>query len=181
MIETVTKVPSQPAAEALWEAVVQSYRQAWAMRLQDSGGERRGETESNLAKSILDWSEGVPADGHTKAFLLETMFRTEDHRMADALTLQATFQKKLQAAQAEWLESLDRRIGQEVRRAVESMPRPVPTPRLVPTAETPVSAIVPKSIPAPRRRERPAVGDIPSIIDLLLAEQQRTASPACAA
>ena len=36
--------------------------------------------------------------------------------------------QRLKAAQAEWLESLDRRIGQEVRRAVESLPRPAVAP-----------------------------------------------------
>jgi hypothetical protein len=162
--------PSPALAELNWQQVVRTYRAACVLHRQAPGAESQRVLEQDLAESILTWAECDAADGATQTQRLEAMFQQERQRVEDAWFAQELMRQRWHS---ELLPALSVHIGEEVRKAVRTLPaaRPVAmgTARGQPTP-APMRAR-PEARPA-----RPAAGDIASIIDLLL-EQECAATP----
>ncbi len=169
---------SSNTADALWQKVVQDYRQLCVLQQQARNEESLRLLQNDLPVSILEWSERDSADGASKARRLDEMFQVEQTRLADAWLAQELM---AQQVRAELLPSLTAQITAEVRKAVtESNLRPAATlaPAARPQAPAPTRAPQPApSRPAPAaapaaRPARVAAGDLTSIIDLILADEQ---------
>lgn len=161
---------SNNSADALWQKVVQDYRQLCVLQRQARNEESLPLLQHDLPVSILAWSELDSADGAAKARRLDEMFHVEQTRVADAWLAQELMAQRVRA---ELLPSLTAQITAEVRKAVtQSVPRTAPV-----QAARPVQPAVPAPRPAPAtapaRPARVAAGDIASIIDLILEGEQR--------
>lgn len=159
-------------ADALWQKVVQDYRQLCVLQRQTRREESSWLFQAELPASILEWSEHEAADGAAKARRLDEMFQQEQRRVADAWLAQEFMEQRLRT---QLLPSLAARIDEKVRKAVTQnaalfAPVQSPAPRPVPPRPAPVAA---RATETPRRPARVAAGDIASIIDLILEGEQR--------
>ncbi len=167
-------------ADALWQKVVQDYRQFCVLQRQARREESSRLLQTELPASILEWSEREAADGFAKARRLDEMFQQEQRRVADAWLAQEFMEQRLRT---QLLPSLSARIDEEVRKAVtqnaaQLAPVQSPAPRAVPPRSAPVTA---RATENSRRPARVAAGDIASIIDLILeGEQPPNAQPLAA-
>lgn len=163
---------SPDLAETLWLKIVRDYRQACVLHRQARREESQRMLEGVLPESILAWAECDPTDGATQTQRLEAMFQQERQRIEDAWLAQEFAQQRWQA---ELLPALSAHIGEEVRKAV----RTLPAARPVAVVPAPMHQVAPRIIaqPEPRsaRPTRTAASDIASIIDLLLEQECSTA------
>jgi hypothetical protein len=118
--------------------------------------------KQKLPRTIAAWSEACSRDPGTKKKQLDGMFQTEQRRVEDAYTLH-----ELAALhwQEELIPSLARSLGQEMREAMREQ-------FALRNAQEAASA--PAFAPS-RYRPRVAFDDIPAVIDLIVAEEQRDA------
>ena len=146
--------------DALWQKVVQDYRQLFVLRRQGRHEESTRLLHGQLQTRIAEWSAEDPTDAAAKRQRLNEMFQAEQRRLDDVWYLQDIMEQRLRA---EFLPALTERIAEEVRQAVAQATaalKPAPAPRPAPRPE-----------PRQTRSDRPvrvSAGDIPSIIDMLL-------------
>ncbi len=170
MAESATNLPPARTPEALWQRIVQDYRQLCALQRQARAEESDRLLRDELPARILAWAEQDPSDGTAKARRLDQMFQREHQRLADAWMLEELLEQRLRS---QVMPALTARIDAEVRRAMQapaasrpelhiSEPAPRPAPTVIPLAESCT------------RPARVSVGDIPSIIDLILHQERQS-------
>lgn len=164
---------SDPTDDALWQQVVQTYRQLCVHQRQPRDAASLNRLQAELTAHILDWADCVTVDGAAQARRLDEMFQAEQRHVADAWLAHELLEQRLRA---ELLPALTAHLSEEVRRAVTQFTsRPAP---LAPAVAPPPIVAMPVSPAAAPRPTRVPAGDIPSIIDLILAsEPRRTACP----
>ncbi len=167
---TATQTNLSPAlAEVNWQQVVRTYRAACVLHRQARGAESQRVLEQDLAERILTWAECDAADGTTQTQRLAAMFQQERQRVEDAWLAHELMRQRWQS---ELLPALSVHIGEEVRKAVRTLPAARPA-AVVPAPGQPTPA--PMRTRSESRPARPAAGDIAAIIDLLL--EQECAAP----
>jgi hypothetical protein len=174
MAESVPNLPTACPPDALWQQIVQDYRQLCVLQRQARGAECDRLLRDELPTRILAWAEQDGADGAAKARRLDDMFQAEQRRFADAWAIEQTVAQRLRS---DLLPALSAQINEEVQRAIQ---RHVPS-RPLPSAAGPVPVSVPCPAPSMVQRSEPAhararasVGDIPSIIDLILEQERQS-------
>ncbi|KAF0180167.1 MAG: hypothetical protein FD161_945 [Limisphaerales bacterium] len=170
MAELAPYLPTARTPDALWQRIVQDYRQLCVLQRQARRAESDRLLRDELPARILAWAEQDDADGAEQARRLDEMFQQEQRRLADVWLLQELLEQRLRT---ELLPALSARIDVEVQRAVKrnasclapapvAAPAPQPMPTILPLAET------------SSRSTRVPVGDIPSIIDLIFENERQS-------
>ena len=170
MAELAPYLPTARTPDALWQRIVQDYRQLCVLQRQARRAESDRLLRDELPACILAWAEQDDADGAEQARRLDEMFQQEQRRLADVWLLQELMEQRLRT---ELLPALSARIDAEVRRAVKrnasclapapvAAPAPQPMPTILPLAET------------SSRSTRVPAGDIPSIIDLIFEHERQS-------
>jgi hypothetical protein len=150
--------------EQRWEKLVGEFRQFCLYRRQKKLIESDMILNSDLPRSIAEWSRSFEGEPSVKKARLDAMFQTEQRRIDDAWLVQDLMAARFNE---QMLPNLCMQVAQEVRSVmVEEM------------------ATHDRRVPIPARSEvRPAAGrarvaidDIPGVIDLVLAEDRNRAN-----
>lgn len=172
MAESVPNLPTARTPDALWQQIVQDYRQLCVLQRQARRADSERLLRDELPARILAWAELDGADGAAKARRLDDMFQAEQRSLTEAWLIEQTVAQRLHS---DLLPALSAQINEEIQRAMQRhaparplppTPAPMPAPVLAPS-------IVPRSEPG-RARARASVGDIPSIIDLILEQERQS-------
>lgn len=170
MAESALNQPATQPPDALWQQIVQAYRQLCVLQRQARRAESNRFLHDELPARILAWAELDGADGAAKARRLDHMFQREQRRLADVWLLEDLMEHRLRT---DVLPALSARIDTEVQRAMQRhVPNRTPLQTSVRDpwpASTPEPLSVAASQPA-----RVSVGDIPSIIDLIFEQERQS-------
>lgn len=168
MAESAHNLTAARTPDALWQRIVQDYRQAWILRRQARRAESDQLLHDELPARILAWAELDASDGAAQARRLDDMFEAEQRRLADLWLVQECMEHRLRT---DLLPTLTARIDAEVRQALERHAASRPLPPV--TAPCPTPVILPRAedLPPPTRV---SAGDIPSIIDLLFERERQS-------
>ena len=145
-----------------WEEVVSVFRRMCFLRRQGKLAASEQILKQKLPRIIAAWSDSCSRDPEAKKLQLDGMFQTEQRRVEDAYTLHELAALRLQE---ELIPALTRTLSQEMKRTVREQ-------FALQTAQQ--AAAGPGMAPS-GYRPRVAFDDIPAVIDLIVAEEQRNA------
>jgi hypothetical protein len=145
-----------------WDELVALFRRMCFLRRQGKAAASDGILHQQLPRLISDWSETSERDPERKKALLSDMFQSETRRVEDAYTLHelTSFHWR-----EELMPALARSLSQEIRQTIREQ-------FAAQTAQQAALAPV-MGMPQSVYRPRIAFDDIPAIIDLIVAEEQR--------
>lgn len=143
-----------------WEEVVSLFRRMCFLRRQGKGAASDHILKQKLPRTIAAWSESCGRAPEVKKAQLDGMFQTEQKRVEDAYTLHELAALRWQE---EVIPALTHALSQEMKRTMREQ-FALQTPAL----------LAPGSAPS-GYRPRVAFDDIPAVIDLIVAEEQRDA------
>jgi len=145
-----------------WEEVVSLFRRMCFLRRQGKGAASDHILKQKLPRTIAAWSESCGRDPEVKKAQLDGMFQSEQRRVEDAYTLHELAALRWQE---EVIPTLTRALSQEMQRTMREQ-------FALQTAQH--AAREPGWAPS-GYRPRIAFDDIPAVIDLIVAEEQRDA------
>lgn len=158
MAKPFTPTVNTKLQDAYWERVVSDFRKLCVLRRQQRREESEALLRFELPRSIAEWSRQQPGDPQAKRAQLDAMFQSEQRRVEDAMLMQDLLSSRLVE---DFLPVICSRVGEEVRKAMavaDIFARDQEADRQVAVAEA-----EPEKVP---------FDDIPSILDLLLNEDQ---------
>ena len=142
--------------ETYWERVVCDFRRLCVLRRQRRREESEALMRHELPRSIAEWSRQQPGDATAKKAQLDAMFNTEQRRVEDVWMMQDILSSKLVE---DFVPVICSRVNEEVRKAISVI-------ELMAQDQQAARSMTAKPAPA----LKVAFDDIPSILDLLLAE-----------
>lgn len=142
-----------------WEEVVGLFRRMCFLRRQGKDAASEAILKHRLPGKIAAWSQTSSRDTATKKAQLDGMFQTEQKRVDDAFTLH-------EMSALQWQEDLLPALVSTISREIKQTIREQFTLQSVQSQPT-------GSYPPSVYRPRVAFDDIPAVIDLLVAEEQR--------
>lgn len=151
---------STTATEQRWEKLVGQFRQLCLYRRQKKLSESETILNSELPRSIAEWSRSSDGDPAAKKARLDAMFQTEQRRIDDAWLVQELMASRFND---QLLPALCLQVAAEVRSVVAEV---------IATHNPRVNLPAPDGISARAGRSRVAFDDIPGVIDLVLAEDR---------
>jgi hypothetical protein len=142
-----------------WEEVVALFRRMCFLRRQGKAAASEAILKHRLPETIAAWSQNSGRDAGAKKAQLDNMFQVEQRRVDDAFSLH-----ELSALQ--WQEDLLPALVNSLAREIKQTVREQFAAQAARNEESP-------SFPPSVYRPRIAFDDIPAVIDLIAAEEQR--------
>lgn len=142
-----------------WEEVVGLFRRMCFLKRQGKAAASDSILKHRLPEKIAAWSQTTGRDAASKKAQLDGMFQVEQRRVEDAFTLH-------EMAAMHWQEELLPALASTLTRELKQV---VQEQFAQQSAQTEKTASYPPSV----YRPRVAFDDIPAVIDLIVAEEQR--------